>query len=38
MATTATEVKNPKVVSHDEWVDARKEFLKKGKGIYPPAR
>ena len=31
MATTATEVKSPKVVSHDEWVDARKEFLQKEK-------
>jgi len=31
MATTATEVKSSKVVSHDEWVDARKEFLKKEK-------
>ena len=31
MATTATEIKRPKVVSHDEWVAARKEFLKKEK-------
>jgi len=31
MATTATEIKSPKVVSHDEWVDARKQFLKKEK-------
>jgi predicted dithiol-disulfide oxidoreductase (DUF899 family) len=31
MATTATEVKGSKVVSHDEWVDARKDFLKREK-------
>jgi predicted dithiol-disulfide oxidoreductase (DUF899 family) len=31
MATIATDIKSPKVVSHDEWVDARKEFLKKEK-------
>jgi predicted dithiol-disulfide oxidoreductase (DUF899 family) len=31
MATTATEVKSSNVVSHDEWIDARKEFLKKEK-------
>jgi predicted dithiol-disulfide oxidoreductase (DUF899 family) len=31
MATTATEVKSPRVVSHSEWVNARKEFLKKEK-------
>src|SRR5580698_6359891 len=31
MATTATEVRSSKVVSHDEWVDARKKFLKKEK-------
>ena len=31
MATTATEIKSPKVVSHDEWIAARKEFLKKEK-------
>ncbi len=31
MAATATEIQNPKVVSHDEWVDARKKFLKKEK-------
>jgi predicted dithiol-disulfide oxidoreductase (DUF899 family) len=31
MATTATEIKSPEVVSHDEWIAARKEFLKKEK-------
>jgi predicted dithiol-disulfide oxidoreductase (DUF899 family) len=31
MATTATEIMSPKVVSHDEWIAARKEFLKKEK-------
>jgi len=31
MATIATDIKSPKVVSHNEWVDARKEFLKKEK-------
>ncbi len=31
MATSATEVKHPTVVSHDEWTAARKEFLKKEK-------
>jgi predicted dithiol-disulfide oxidoreductase (DUF899 family) len=31
MATIATEIKHPNVVSHDEWVAARKEFLKKEK-------
>jgi predicted dithiol-disulfide oxidoreductase (DUF899 family) len=31
MATIATEIKSPKVVSHDEWIAARKEFLKKEK-------
>jgi predicted dithiol-disulfide oxidoreductase (DUF899 family) len=33
MATVATEVKNPKVVSHAEWVTARKEFLAKEKEL-----
>src|SRR5208337_805033 len=31
MATIATEVKNQAVVSHDDWIAARKEFLKKEK-------
>src|ERR1700689_4917524 len=31
MATTATAVKHPNIVSHDEWIAARKEFLKKEK-------
>ncbi len=31
MATTTTEVKQPKVVSHAEWTAARKEFLAKEK-------
>ena len=31
MATIATEVKHPAVVSHDAWIAARKEFLKKEK-------
>jgi predicted dithiol-disulfide oxidoreductase (DUF899 family) len=31
MATIATDVNHPNVVSHDEWVRARKEFLKKEK-------
>jgi predicted dithiol-disulfide oxidoreductase (DUF899 family) len=31
MATTATEVKQRKVVSHDEWIAARKQFLAKEK-------
>ena len=31
MATIATEIKNPKIVPHDDWIAARKEFLKKEK-------
>jgi predicted dithiol-disulfide oxidoreductase (DUF899 family) len=31
MATIATEAKHPAVVSHEEWIAARKEFLKKEK-------
>jgi predicted dithiol-disulfide oxidoreductase (DUF899 family) len=31
MATIATEVKNPTIVSHEDWIAARKEFLKKEK-------
>jgi predicted dithiol-disulfide oxidoreductase (DUF899 family) len=31
MATTETEVKQRKVVSHDEWITARKQFLAKEK-------
>jgi predicted dithiol-disulfide oxidoreductase (DUF899 family) len=31
MATIATAIKRPHVVSHDEWIAARKEFLKKEK-------
>lgn len=31
MATIATDVKQHNVVSHDEWIRARKEFLKKEK-------
>ncbi|MGP8251052.1 MAG: DUF899 domain-containing protein [Terracidiphilus sp.] len=31
MATTAPEIKQPKVVSHNEWVEARKAFLAKEK-------
>src|SRR5580658_2031421 len=31
MATIATEPKQHAVVSHDEWVEARKDFLKKEK-------
>ncbi len=31
MATIATDVKQPAVVSHEEWIAARKEFLKKEK-------
>jgi predicted dithiol-disulfide oxidoreductase (DUF899 family) len=31
MATIATDVKSQKVVPHDEWIAARKEFLKKEK-------
>jgi len=31
MAATATEIKSPKVVSHDEWIAARKDSLKKEK-------
>ena len=31
MATTTAEVKQNSVVSHDEWIEARKEFLKKEK-------
>jgi predicted dithiol-disulfide oxidoreductase (DUF899 family) len=31
VATIATEVKNPKVVSHGEWLSARKQFLAKEK-------
>ncbi len=31
MATTATELKTPRTVSHTEWLAARKQFLKKEK-------
>jgi predicted dithiol-disulfide oxidoreductase (DUF899 family) len=31
MATTATAIKNPTIVSHEEWIAARKKFLKKEK-------
>jgi predicted dithiol-disulfide oxidoreductase (DUF899 family) len=31
MTTAATEVATPKTVSHDEWLTARKQFLKKEK-------
>jgi hypothetical protein len=28
----------PRVVSHAEWLAARKKFLTKGEGVHPPAR
>ena len=31
MATIMTELKHPKTVSHDEWLEARREFLVKEK-------
>ncbi len=31
MATTLTEVQHPRTVSHDEWIEARKQFLTKEK-------
>ncbi len=31
MASTMTAIKNPKVVSHEEWLAARKDFLAKEK-------
>ncbi len=31
MVTTTTELKQPKAVSHSEWIEARKELLAKEK-------
>ena len=31
MATSMTEVRQPKTVSHEKWIEARKQFLAKEK-------
>ena len=38
MATTTTEVKHRKVVSHEEWIAARKQISGQGKGVHAAAR
>ena len=34
MATSMTEVQHPKAVSHAQWIEARKELLGEGEGVY----